>query len=386
MSPKELKICLFITAIFSLRIFGMMMILPVLPIYIKDFSGSVTSTGIVIGIYGIMQALLQLPLGFLSDRYGRRIILFVGLCLLMLGSLICYIATTVGALVIGRAIQGSGAIGSTLLATIADHTTKESRTLAMAILGATIGLSFFLAILVGPIITVYFGFKMIFLLTALLSLLALAFLYVLPENLSRVRDKSSSIVKNIKEVIKNTQLIRLDISILMLHFVYTSVFVLIPTLLVQNYKVLLNSHSYFYASTLLVSLLLSIPMILFAEKYKRVKSALLSAVTSYSVLFILIHYPSEYFYLLALAMVLFFAGFTYMESVLPSIASKIASDNTRGTAMGIYSCFQFLGIFLGGVTTGTLQHFFGSDVLLAVMIILMIAWTSIISGINTVKS
>jgi MFS family permease len=381
MDRLELKVCLLITAIFSLRVLGLMMILPVLPLYIASFNGGAASVGLIVGVYGIVQAILQLPLGYLSDLYGRRPIILVGLLLLLLGSLVGYFTTSIKGMVIGRALQGSGAIGSTLLASLADNTSVKSRTVAMAVLGAFIGASFFLSLILGPVIAANFGFKAIFLFVATLSVIAILFLPSLPDS-KNIAEQSSNIVGKLVKVVSNTDIIRLDCSIMLLHFFYTAAFVLVPVVLLHNYDMNIHSHSYFYATCLILSLPFSVTAIMRAEKYNFVTQALILALMSFLFLFTVIGFDLKNFLLFCLSIILFFAGFTYMESVFPSLVSKIVSKDIRGTAMGVFSCCQFLGIFFGGVVTGFLQEYFGNYGMFSLVIIILIIWVWVLVNIK----
>lgn len=378
----EVKVCALIIAIFCLRIFGLMMIVPVVPVSIDSIGGAgAFSAGLVIGAYGITQAILQLPLGYLSDIYGRKKIIFIGLLLLLIGSLIGYFAKTVEVMVLARVVQGSGAIGSTLLASIADNTSERNRTIAMAVCGASIAMSFFLSVILGPVVASNFGFKTIFLLIAFLSFVALCLLCLLPAQ-NKTNMDSVGVIDQIVTLLKNTNIIRMDFSILMLHFVYTSVFVLVPVMLLQQYSLDLGSHSSFYIACLLGSLFISVPFIIYAEKFRITKGVMFISILSFLLVFMFLTYPTSSVYSFGIVVTLFFAGFTFLESILPSMTSKIAPENARGITMALFSCCQFLGIFLGGMITGLLQHYFGSFILLVVVSVALFVWILIIRGFD----
>ena len=381
---SEVKVCALIIAIFCLRIFGLMMIVPVVPLSIGNLGGVGSfSTGLVIGAYGITQAILQLPLGYLSDIYGRKKIILIGLILLLVGSLIGYFAKTIEVMVLARVVQGSGAIGSTLLAAIADNTSERNRTIAMAVCGASIGISFFLSVILGPMVASNFGFEAIFLVIAILSFCAISLLYLLPGQ-NKVTPDSTGIIKQIITLLQDPNILRMDFSILVLHFVYTSVFVLVPVMLLQQYELNLGSHSLFYITSLLGSLVISVPLIILAEKFLITKKVMFASILSFLLIFMTLTKPLHSVLLFGVFMSLFFAGFTFLESILPSMTSKLAPTNAKGITMALFSCCQFLGIFFGGVVTGLLHHYFGSFILLLVVSIMLLIWMLIIRGIDGV--
>ena len=226
MEKNEIKICCYIALVFSLRIFGLMLILPVISLYIDNYQGSSElMLGLVVGSYGIVQALLQVPLGMISDKIGRTKVIIFGLSMLAIGSFICFLSTSVYGLIIGRAISGAGAIGSTLLAALSDNTSSDSRTKAMAILGAFIGISFFVSLLLAPVAAVNIGFKQMFLLVMFLSLLALLFSSrFLPKKLTPVNRNNIAIASMLPAALLNKQLWIIYFGIWVLHAVYTALF------------------------------------------------------------------------------------------------------------------------------------------------------------------
>ncbi|MBT4884780.1 MAG: MFS transporter [Legionellales bacterium] len=357
MNKNELQVCGYLTFIFCLRIFGLMMILPVAALYVSSYNNfNYASLGLVVGSYGFAQALLQLPLGFLSDRVGRRPVIVAGLCLLALGSLIAYMATDVYGLILGRTIQGAGAIGSTILACVADNSSHEKRTLVMAILGGFIGLSFFLSILIGPAFTSVFGFSNIFLLTFVLACIgAVVAFFVLP---SEEKSSNTIVKEGLFKIVNDVNLIRVYFGIWALHTLYTALFIQLPLVLVDKIKININQHWSFYAIALLLSLSIAIPAIITVDKKNKYRDYSILALLGFLGAFSMMFFGATVYSNLVLAVALFFAGFSFFESILPSLASKFAPTGCRGSVMGLFSSCQFFGVFSGGLLSGLAQYFY----------------------------
>lgn len=350
------KVIACLAMIFASRIFGLMMILPVISLYANSYLyNSKFLLGVAIGGYGLAQALLQIPLGRLSDRIGRKNTIILGLVLFLAGSLISCYAESIYTLILGRAIQGSGAIGSTILATVSDHTSVENRTKAMACIGITIGASFFLSVLLGPMIAASFGIKGVLYLTALLSLIAFIFAAaVLPHD----KPKSPNTRKVKLKSCFGKDLSIMYASILALHLCYTTIFGVVPLVLKNSFALGLGTHGRFYFVSLLFSLLVSVPCIYVVERKNIMRALFICSICALIVSAIGFGYNHSSNSLLYAAMTLFFGAFTFLESLLPSLVSRYAVINSRGMVMGLFSSFQFFGIFMGGMLVGVMQHFF----------------------------
>lgn len=361
MLTHEKRAVLSLSLIMSFRMLGMFMVLPVFSVYAMHLKAATPlRIGIALGIYGLTQACLQIPMGNLSDKIGRKKVISCGLLLFALGSLVCAFAHSINGIIIGRAIQGAGAIGSTVLAMTADLTPDENRSKAMAILGMTIGLSFALALVAGPVINHYFQLQGIFIATFLLAIVAILLLYtvtpeppaIFSESITRYHNKQTS------AALKNPQLLRLNLGIFSLHAILTATFIAVPVMLAHKIQLAPLQQTALYLVVLGVAFMLMLPFIIVGEKKRRLKAFLIAAISLLMLCELMLATQPQSIILIAVILTLFFSGFTFLEASLPSLVSKIAPLKRKGTAMGIYSGAQFMGIFLGGSLGGLLfQHF-----------------------------
>ena len=325
MTVSEQRAALALAGILSTRMLGLFMILPVFALYAHTLPNvTPTLVGLAIGIYGLTQAIFQIPLGILSDRFGRKPIITVGLVIFALGSLIAALSSSIIGIIIGRALQGSGAVSSAILALTADLTREEHRTKAMAFLGSSMGISFTLALILGPTLNQWIGVPGIFGLTALLSLIALAVLYlIVPQPLTKQSlQHTESIRVQFKQILTNTQLLRLNIGILLLHFFLTSLFVVLP--IVLKAKLDLEYHWQVYVPVLVSSFLVIVPVIIYAEKRQLLKPIFVSAIT----LLVLGLFGLSYLYYYLsgiIGMLLLF----FIASILLSNEGKLASSKLK---------------------------------------------------------
>lgn len=364
MSSSELRATAALASIISSRVLGMFMILPVFAIYAEQLEGANSTflVGIAIGIYGLTQGVLQIPFGLLSDRFGRKRIITIGLLFFALGSVVAAMSTSIVGVIIGRALQGGGAIASASLALIADLTREEHRVKAMAIVGMSIGMSFILAMIVSPILNHWIGVPGIFWLTAVLAVVAIAILYLIvpqPIKSSFHRD-TEPVPAQFKRVLQDGQLLRLYVGVFLLHWLLTSLFIELPIAL--QLQLAASLHWQVYLPVLLVSVIVMIPFVIVAEKYRHLKWVFVGAVGLLSlsqVGFIFFHFS---LFGIVLMLTAFFTAFNLLESLLPSLVSRVAPAESRGTAMGIYSSSQFLGVFLGGVCGGWLHHLYTMEI------------------------
>lgn len=345
-----------LAAIYSTRMLGLFMILPVISLYTYKIPGATPALiGLALGIYGLTQAIFQIPLGMLSDRFGRKLIIGGGLLVFVIGSMVAAMATTIDGIILGRALQGAGAIGSSILALLSDLTSVENRTKSMAIIGMTIGGSFIIAMILGPIANNAVGLSGIFWLTALLGIVALIVLfYSVPTPPKVVFHRDNEPVPALfKSILTNPNLLRLDLGIFSLHTILTASFIAIPIMLINNG--LVESHQwFFFVPVLILAFVCMFPLIIIAEKKRKMKSIFLLAISLVAASQLLLGMFHQSLWIMAILLWVFFTAFTLLEASLPSLISKIAPAGSKGTAMGVYSTAQFLGIFVGGTLGGWL--------------------------------
>ncbi len=344
------------------------MIYPVFADYAGHLSGATPyKIGLALGIYGLSQGLLQIPFGLLSDKVGRKRIIVLGLIIFGVGSAVAAVSKSIDGVILGRVLQGAGAVGSVILALVADLTAEESRTQAMAMVGITIGLSFMVALVAGPILAGLVGVSGIFWIMVGLALIGIAITeFIVPRPLIlHVHRDAETVPAMLGSILKNTELLRLDFGILALHAMLTASFLVVPSLLHASLNV--NSHNQWmiYLPVLLLSVAVMVPAIIVAEKHRRMKAVFVGAVAALAVSQFMLAAGKDNVYVLLAAITLFFAGFNVMEASLPSLITKTAPPAAKGTAAGIYSSLQFFGIFIGGVVGGWVHQSAGSGAVFA---------------------
>jgi predicted MFS family arabinose efflux permease len=350
--------------IYALRMLGLFMILPVFALYADELEGTTPAlTGVAIGIYGMTQAFLQIPYGLLSDRIGRKPVIIFGLLVFALGSVMAAKADSIYLVIAGRALQGAGAIAAAVMALTADLIREEHRVKGMAIIGMSIGASFALAMVLGPVLNTWIGVPGIFWLTAVLAIGGIGVVVVLVPNpiVTRVRRDAEAVPAQFASVLRDPQLLRLDLGIFCLHLILTASFVVLPLALRDIAGLSSNRHWEVYLPVLLLSLPMAIPFILQAEKHRRMKQVFVGAII---VIFLaeLALYGFHYQVLtIAISLFLFYSAFNLLEAILPSLIAKMAPADSKGTAMGFYSSSQFFGAFVGGAMGGWLHGRFGLE-------------------------
>ncbi|MGO8954341.1 MAG: MFS transporter [Rhodomicrobium sp.] len=364
MDKRELRSAASLAAVFSVRLLGLFMIYPVFAAYARELSGSTPyKIGLALGIYGLSQGLLQLPFGFLSDKVGRKIMIVLGLALFAVGSAVAAMSSSIDGVIVGRALQGSGAAGSVILALVADLTAEENRTKAMAIVGVLIGASFMFALVTGPLVAGVAGVSGIFWLMVILAGLGIAItLFVVPNPRTLcVHRDAEAVPVMLGSVLKDKELLRLDFGVFVMHAMLTASFLVVPGLLHAGLNVTSHDQWIVYLPVVLVSLAVTVPAIIVAEKYRHMKTVLISAVAALATSQIMLVFGAHNAVMLVAAMTVFFSGFNVMSASLPSLITKTAPPDAKGTATGIYSTSQFLGIFAGGVVGGWVHQSAGSS-------------------------
>lgn len=381
--PSEVRTVVSLALLYAFRMLGLFMVLPVLMLYGDEYIGATPALlGLALGVYGLTQALFQIPLGLMSDIIGRKTIILFGLAVFAVGSVVAANASTIEGLILGRALQGAGAIASAIMAMVADLTAEQNRTKAMAAIGASIGLSFSVAMVLGPIIAASWGVSGLFILSAILSgigALIVIFIVPTPPQTSSHRD-TGAIPKLMLETLKNAELLRLNWGIFCLHAVLMAAFVVVPTQLESVVGLAKNEHWKIYFPVLFFAFVCMLPFIIIAEKKRRMKQVFVASILLLSVTLLLLAIStgngifSLSLLTLVLFLFLFFVAFNLLEATLPSLVSKISPAGGKGTAMGLYSTSQFLGAFTGGAAGGTLFQLYGPSAVLAFSAALASAW------------
>ncbi|NND91743.1 MAG: MFS transporter [Granulosicoccus sp.] len=368
------------------RMMGLFIILPVFSLFGDHYTHSTPlMIGLAIGIYGLLQAVLQIPFGMLSDRIGRKKVITLGFLLLAAGSVIAAISESVYGVIIGRALQGSGAIAAALMALAADLTRDEQRTKVMAGLGASIGFAFILALILGPVLIGWFSIDGLFWLTAASAMLAIVLLHTVVPNPDRCQYSADTGANlgTMRRLIGNPALRRLNVSIFMLHLLITAVFFAVP-LGLRDAGVVADRQWQIYLPAVLLAIAAMIPLIIHAER-RAMRGILLLCIAGLGVsqcLFASGQWSATQSsaLLLFIGITVFFSFMNTLEALLPSLVSRLAPAGAKGSAMGIYSSSQFLGAFVGGAGAGALYGSVGAAGLYTCMFALCVLWGLLLTG------
>ena len=372
MNSTERLFALKVSLIMSVRMLGLFMLFPVMSVYAGDYDSSTPFLiGMAIGVYGLTQALLQIPFGYLSDRFGRKPILIIGLLIFLLGSIVAASASNIIFVVIGRALQGGGAISAVLMAFLADSISEDNRAKANAFVGFQIGVAFMLSLIIGPIITSRIGLSGLFWVIGLLSIIAM--LIVLSLQHSKPVNYYRLSFGAFKETLTR-ELVALDFSVFSLHLILASGFIVMPLLIMENQIVAMIDNWQLYLPSVLLSFIGMIPLIVISEKFKKTKYILLLSIFLLIVSQIIFFTSDLNFSVFLLTLTIFFVAFNTIEAILPSLLSRTASAAKRGLAMGIFSTSQFLGTFIGGAIGGLIYDIYDLNSVFLFTIFVAIIW------------
>ena len=377
MTPAERRATVGLAGIFGLRMLGMFIILPVFALYAETLPGGRDHTlvGIALGAYGLTQALLQVPFGWASDRWGRKPVIVAGLLVFAFGSFVAAWAPTIGWTIAGRIIQGAGAISAAVLALAADLTRDSVRSRAMAAIGMTIGATFALSLVVAPALSPLIGVPGIFALTGVLALAAIGVLlrFVADPAIARPAPNAPS---QWRRVLFDRNLLRLNYGIFALHAALMALFVQVPFMLRDN-GIEPSRHWVVYLPVLVASVLLMWPALRQADRPGRGKPIFIGAVVVLFVGQALLALAGSSLALTIAALVVFFTAFNLLEATLPSLVSKFAPPAIKGTAVGVYSSVQFLGTFVGAAGGGWLSQWHGAGAVFGFCLAFTALWIAV---------
>lgn len=361
MTLSEKRATWSLAGIYALRMLGLFMILPVLSLFAEQLEGSTPALiGLAMSIYGLPQVLLQIPFGLLSDRFGRKKMIIIGLVLFMIGSVIAALSTTIYGVLVGRAFQGAGAVSAVIMALVADLTQEVHRTKAMAIIGISIGASFGVGIIAGPVISGFGGVQSVFAVTAVLTALAIiAIIFIVPDpHQTKLHRDAEFVPEETMHVLKNPDLLRLNYGIFTLHMILMAIFVVVPSLM-RDAGLLAGGEWKVYLPVFVISMAFAVPFVILAEKKRKMKQVFIGAIAVVMVAELGLSFMHQSLIGIIAFLWLFFCGFNLLEATLPSLISKTAPADLKGTAMGAYSSSQFLGLFIGGLVGGWFNGVFG---------------------------
>lgn len=382
MNALERRSTFALSSIFALRMLGLFMIIPVFSVAGQSYKYATPALiGLAVGIYGLTQAILQIPFSLIADRYSRKPLVVLGLLLFALGGTIAAMSDTIYGVIIGRAIAGGGAVSAVVMALLADVTREENRMKAMAVMGMSIGLSFVVAFTMGPWVTGLVGISGLFWVTTVMGLAAIAMLLMVPKVTRHHKNFQQGYLEQLKQVLKMGDLNRLHISVFTLHLLLTAMFIYVPSQLIEVAKLPLSSHGWVYLPLLVVSLFFAFPSIVLAEKYRKMRSIFLTAIGGIILGLLIMIFGFESKYVLIGGLGLFFIAFNVMEALLPSWLSKAAPIQSKATAMGVNASSQFLGAFFGGIIGGQLLLLNNTSLGWSILSAIAIIWLLVSFGL-----
>lgn len=385
MSPVELRASASLAAIFGLRLLGMFVILPVFAIYAEQLPGgsNLTLVGIAIGAYGLTQAILQIPFGWWSDRYGRKPVIYVGLAIFAAGSFIAAAGSSIYVVILGRVLQGAGAISAAVMAMAADLTREEHRTKAMAMIGSTIGLAFAFSLVASPWLAGMIGVPGLFILTGVLALAAMLVVWRVVPDVPDVRRPAAprGALREFWNALVDPQLARLNYGIFALHAVLMALFIVVPFSL-RDAGLPVSEHWKVYLPAMLGSFVLMLPAVVGRPSARRTKRYFTLAVALILIAHLALPWLNGSVAALAFFLLLFFTPFNVLEAMLPSLTSRMAPAESKGTAIGVYSSVQFFGTFAGAVLGGYLYGRYGMHGVVIADAALLVIWLIVAFGMK----
>lgn len=377
MNSTERRSVIALATVYGTRMLGLFMILPVFVLLGGDLEGATPMLlGLALGAYGLSQALLQIPFGMLSDRIGRKPLIYAGLMLFAVGSLVAAMSASIYGVILGRILQGAGAIASVLMALVSDLTREENRTKAMAGIGLSIGVAFALSLVLGPLLGERLGLSGLFYITAGLALVGMVLVAVVvptPWHSTHNPD-TQPVLRQLGEVLAMPRLLRLDAGIFVLHLVMTAAFLIVPLLLRDELGIASGEHWWIYLTVMGTAFVAMLPFIILGEKKRRIKGVMVGAVALLTLSVGLLGLDFGALWHLWLVLFLFFMAFNLLEALLPSMISKEAPAASKGSAMGVYSTSQFLGAFVGGTAGGWMAGLWGLTGVIVLMVSATAAW------------
>ena len=383
MPPIERRAVAALAGIFSLRMLGLFMFLPVFSVHAHEYPGHTPLLiGVAIGIYGLTQGIFQVPFGILSDRFGRKPVIAAGLVVFALGSVVAALADDIWGIVAGRALQGMGAVAAAVMALASDLTGETHRTRVMAIIGASIGAAFALALILGPVVTEAAGVSGLFWATAALAALAIVLLCLGVPAPPRMASPGGSALAGLATALRDGQMLRLNAGIFILHAVMIATFVALPIALRDRAGIDVADHWKVYLGVLLASIVFTAPLVVIADRASRSRAVMLLGIALLGAALAGLAGVSAGSIVLIGCMVVYFTGFNTLEASLPAMVSRVAPMQARGAALGVYSTMQYLGAFSGGVTGGWLLGAGGERAALAACAGLCAGWMLIAAGLR----
>ncbi|MGY5450750.1 MFS transporter [Agarivorans sp. MS3-6] len=384
LNPTEKRGAYSLALLFALRMAGLFMLMPVLVIYGQQLNGfSPLWVGFAIGAYGLTQAMFQIPMGWLSDCVGRKPVIFLGLAIFALGSVVAALADSIYGVALGRALQGMGAIASTVMALAADLSRETQRAKVMAFIGVSIGLSFAGSLVLGPVLSALLGLSGLFWLIAALAIVAMLVVHFIVPNaeVKAPRGEVNANSEQMLKLLKHPQLVRLDWGVFTLHLVLTGLFVIMPLRLLDA-GLAAEQHWQVYLPAVLVSFVLMVPLLIIAAKRNQQRGYFIFAISLLLLANVLLLVEHGSIWLLGIILTLFFVGFNYLEASLPALISNLAPPGNKGAALGVFSTSQFLGAFVGGSSAGALYMAGGMVAVCWFTISLLLIWILVSLGMR----
>lgn len=381
MSPEERRVGASLASIFALRMLGLFLILPVFSIHAATMPGgeNLMLVGLALGAYGLTQAVFQIPYGIASDLLGRKPVIVAGLLVFAFGSFVAAWAPDMHWMIVGRVLQGAGAISAAVTALAADLTREEHRTKVMAMIGSSIGLVFALSLVGAPLLYGWVGMGGLFSLTGILALGAIVLLL---KAVPAVPKPAGHSKLPLRAVLTNPDLLKLNLGIGVLHMIQMAMFVVLPHALLSRGGLPAAEHWKVYLPAVLVSFVIMVPAIIAAEKRDKMRPIFCAAIALTAIVQLGLFLFSDGLWTLGLWLLLFFVAFNILEATLPSLVSRTAPAAAKGAALGVYNTTQAIGLFIGGAAGGYIAQHFGDNAVFSACIVLALIWLAVAGSMN----